>query len=79
MDVNYRKLWDLLIDKNMLKKDLKKKANLSTNALAKLGKNEHISTEVLIRICKALKCEIQDVLDFEKEEKISKTKNGIII
>ena len=74
MDVNYRKLWDLLIDKNMLKKDLKKKANLSTNALAKLGKNEHVSTEVLIRICKALKCEIQDILDFENEEKISKPK-----
>ena len=42
MDINYRKLWDLLIANNMLKKDLKKNANLSTNALAKLGKNEHV-------------------------------------
>ena len=70
MDMNYRKLWDLLIDKNMMKKDLKKSANLSTNVMAKLGKNEHVSTEVLVSICKVLDCNIQDIIEIKKEEKV---------
>ena len=76
MGVNYRKLWDLLIDKNMLKKDLKKSANITTNALAKLGKNEHISTEILVRICKSLNCDIQDIMEIEKEEKIKQIESS---
>lgn len=55
MAVSYKKLWKLLIDKDMKKKDLHEKANISPLLIAKLGKNENITTDVLVRICKALK------------------------
>lgn len=64
MAISYKKLWKLLIDKNMIKKDLRISAGLSTNAIAKLGKNENVSTEVLGKICKALNCEISDIMEF---------------
>lgn len=67
MQVNYRKLWDVLIERDMLKKDLRKKANLTTNCIAKLGKNEHVSTEILVRICEVLNCDINDIMDVEKD------------
>lgn len=64
MTVNYNKLWKMLIDKGMMKKDLREKTGLTTNAIAKLGKNEHVSTEVLCKICETLSCEIKDIVDF---------------
>ena len=64
MAISYKKLWKLLIDKDMLKKDLREAAGLSTNVIAKLGKNENVSTEVLGKICKALNCEITDIMEF---------------
>ena len=64
MTVCYNKLWKLLIDKNMKKKDLR----LATTALAKLGKNEHVSTEILTKICKALDCDFCDIIELVKEE-----------
>ena len=54
MTVSYKKLWKLLIDKDMKKKDLRIATGITTTALAKLGKNEHVSTEILARICKVL-------------------------
>ena len=63
MAVSYNKLWKLLIDKKMTKTQLCKKANVSTNAMAKLGKNEDVRVEVLIRICKILGCTIDDIMD----------------
>ena len=63
MTVNYNKLWKIIIDKNMMNKDLRMAAGLSTNVIAKLGKNEHVSTEVLCKICAALNCEIDDIMD----------------
>lgn len=63
MGVSYKKLWKLLIDRDMIKRDLRLASGISTNALAKLGKNENVSTEVLVRICKALNCEINDIMD----------------
>ena len=64
MAISYKKLWKLLIDKNMIKKDLRLAAGLSTNVIAKLGKNENVSTEVLGKICKVLNCDITDIMEF---------------
>ncbi len=64
MLVSYKKLWKLLIDRDMMKKDLREKAGLTTNVIAKLGKNENVSTEVLCKICDALSCEIDDIIEF---------------
>lgn len=64
MIVSYKKLWKLLIDRDMMKKDLREQAGLTTNVIAKMGKNENVSTEVLCKICDALKCEVDDIVDF---------------
>lgn len=69
MMVSYKKLWKLLIDKDMKKKDLRIATGITTTALAKLGKNEHVSTEILARICKVLNCDIGDIVEVVNEEK----------
>ncbi len=69
MTVSYKKLWKLLIDKDMKKKDLRIATGITTTALAKLGKNEHVSTEILVRICKVLNCDIGDIVEVVNEEK----------
>lgn len=63
--MNYNKLWKLLIDRNMLKKDLKEKAGLSSNAIAKMGKGGDVSTQVLSKICIALDCKLEDIVDLD--------------
>lgn len=63
MAVSYNKLWKLLIDKNMSKTQLIKAAKISTNAMAKLGKNEDVRVEVLVKICSVLECTIDDIMD----------------
>lgn len=63
MSVDYIKLWILLIEKGVTKPQLRKDANLSPATLTKLNKNEHVSMEILVRICKALQCNIGDVVD----------------
>lgn len=63
MRISYNKLWKLLIDKNMNKSDLKEKAGISSVSIAKLGKGENITTDVLIRICEALDCHLNDIMD----------------
>ena len=68
MAICYKKLWKLLIDRDMQKKDLRLAAGLSTNVIAKLGKNQNVSTEVLGKICKALNCGILDVIELEQDE-----------
>lgn len=67
MTVCYNKLWKLLIDKNMKKKDLRLAAGISTTALAKLGKNEHVSTEILTKICAALDCDFSDIIELVRD------------
>ena len=64
MAASYAKLWKLLIDKNLNKTNLRELSGISTGTLAKLGKNEYVSAEVLEKICVALKCEIGDIIDF---------------
>ena len=68
MAISYKKLWKLLIDKDMMKKDLREAAGLSTNVIAKLGKNQDVSTEVLRKICKALNCDITDIMELIEDE-----------
>ena len=69
MAIRYNKLWKKLIDENMMKVDLRDQAGITTNALAKLGKNEHVSTQVLETVWKVLHCEIQDIMEFIPDEK----------
>ena len=68
MKISYKRLWKLLIDREMLKKDLAEKADISTTSIAKLGKNENVNTDILLRICVALKCEISDILEIVVDE-----------
>lgn len=70
MAVSYKKLWKILIDKDMKKKDLCAAAGISHASMAKLGKNENVTTDVLVKICSALQCNIGDIVDFlpESEE-----------
>ena len=68
MGVSYNKLWKLLIDKNMTKTDLRLKADIATSTLAKLSKNEQVSMDVLLKICKALNCNFDDIIEIQKEE-----------
>lgn len=63
MAVSYKKLWKLLIDKDMKKEELRIAAGISTNTMAKLGKNENVSTEMLVKICSVLKCDIADIME----------------
>lgn len=67
MSVSYKKLWKLLIDKEMKKKDLCIKAGISSASVTKLGKNGHVSTEILLRICAALNCKIEDIMEIVPE------------
>ena len=69
MAVSYNKLWKMLIDKEMKQVDLRDQAGLTTNVLAKLGKNEHVSTQSLEKICRILECEVGDILEFIPNEK----------
>ena len=68
MKISYKKLWKLLIDRDMMKKDLAKEAGISTASIAKLGRNENVNTDILLRICVALKCEISDILEIVVDE-----------
>ncbi len=68
MQVSYNKLWKLLIDKNMTRTQLRVKANIGTNALAKMGKNEFVSMEILAKICETLECDIGDIVSFLKKQ-----------
>lgn len=64
MGASYDKLWHLLIDRHMSKTQLIKEAHISTNAMAHLGKNEDVRVEVLVKICNALSCEVDDIIVF---------------
>ena len=69
MAVSYNKLWKLLLDKGMNKTDMRLKAGISTKALAKLGKNENVNTEILVKICKVMECNVSDILDITEQAK----------
>jgi transcriptional regulator, XRE family len=67
MTVSYNKPWKLLIDKNMKKKELGEAAGISNSLIAKLGKNENVTVDVLVRICSALDCGIDDIMELTKD------------
>ena len=67
MAINYKKLWKPLIDRDMKKKDLYAAAGISHVSMAKLGKSENITTDVLVKICSALKCDISDIMEITEE------------
>ena len=64
MTVSYKKLWKLLIDKDMMKKDLQDKAKISWASVTKMSKNENVSMDVLMKVCQALNCGIEDIVEF---------------
>ena len=69
MAASYKKLWKLLIDKDMRKEDLRVAAGITTTAMAKLGRNEDVKTSVLIKICNVLQCDISDIMEVIIEKK----------
>ena len=68
MAISYNKLWKLLIDKGMNKQDLKQLSGVSTTSIAKLGKGENITTDVLLKICKALNCDVTDIMEIVPDD-----------
>lgn len=68
MATSYKRLWKLLIDKDMKKKDLAASAGISTFTISKMGKGENVTTEVLGKICAALDCSIEDIMEFIPDE-----------
>ena len=67
MAASYKKLWKLLIDKDMKKEDLRQKAGITTTAMAKLGRNETVHMDILLKICNALDCKLEDILEIVSE------------
>ena len=82
MAANYNKLWKILIDRNIRKEDLRVAAGITTTAMAKLGKNHPVHMEILLKICKVLDCQIEDVVEItedviDKAKKIKDTNDDI--
>lgn len=76
MAVNYKKLWKLLIDKDMKKQDLQSAAKISAVTIAKLGRNENVTTAILSKICSALNCNVGDIMDIVDESTHNDTETG---
>lgn len=68
MPASYNNLWKLLIDKNMKKKDLMAITGISQATIGKLGRNENVNSDVLVRICEALQCNIGDIMEVKTDE-----------
>ena len=72
MAISYKKLWKLLIDRDMKKKDLVALSGISQSSVTKMGKNENVNTDVLVRICRALNCDIGDIAEIVSQESRAK-------
>jgi DNA-binding Xre family transcriptional regulator len=68
MKMSYNKLWKLLIDKGMNKKDLKRVSGISTTSIAKMGKGKSLTTDVILKVCKALECNVDDIMEAVEEK-----------
>lgn len=66
--ISYNKLWKMLIDKEMQKRDLQESAGISSVSIAKLGKSENITTDILVKICEALNCDLNDIMETKRDE-----------
>ena len=71
MEISYKKLWKLLIDRDMKKKDLQMSAGISWASVTKISKGEAVSMDVLIKVCKAMNCDIGDVVEFIPKENVN--------
>ena len=69
MKANYKRLWHILLDRDMKKKELAQIAGVSTYTINKLNKNENVTVEVLGKICRALNCTLDDIMEFDEDEK----------
>ena len=67
MHFSYNKLWKLLIDRGMNKSQLRELSGISSSSIAKLGKNKNVTTEVLLKICKELDCDVSDIMEIVKD------------
>ena len=67
MKISYKKLWKLLIDRDMKKKQLAEAAGISSASIAKLGRNENVNTDILLKICNALECDLQDIMELTED------------
>lgn len=70
MDVSYNKLFKMLIDKEMKKTEFARKVGISANTLAKLSRNETVSMDIIIRICRSLNCSVDDIMDILPETRV---------
>ena len=68
MTINYNKLWKKLIDLELSRTQMRLKAGISTKQLAKLGKNENVNTEILVKICEALGCNVDEIMDVVEQK-----------
>ncbi len=68
MAISYKKLWHILLDKDMLKKDLQEKAGISSASITKLAKNENVNTAILLKVCKALDCDLSDIMELTDDD-----------
>lgn len=67
MHFSYEKLWHLLLDKHMTREQLRTKCGISSNSIAKLGKGQNITTDILLKICNELDCDIKDIMEIVKD------------
>ena len=70
MTVSYKKLWKLLIDRDMMKKDLQREAGISWASVTKMSKGEVVGTEILMKVCKTLHCDIGDIVEFIEDDEL---------
>ena len=75
MRISYKPLWKMLLDRDMTKKDLREQSGISTTSLAKLGKGENITTDVLLKICEALNCNINVIVETIPDDAPDQVKN----
>ena len=73
MRISYNKLWHLMLDKQMNKADLKRATGISTASIAKLSKGENITTDILVKICNALDCELNDIMELARDDERTKS------
>ena len=69
MAISYKKLWKLLIDRDLMKKDLRAMIGVSTTTMARLSKDENVSTEIVSKICSVLNCDVGDIMEFVPDKK----------
>ena len=76
MGMSYKKLWKLLIDRDMIKKDLREGSGLSTASMAKLYRNKNVNTDVIVRVCNFLRCDISDICEVILDENETEPPQG---